>query len=323
MSSEDQSDIMYNSFDGFLENLSNLRPSIVTDLDGTERRVFNFNNGTPVFFVAGEMEGIDWMDIYLCLPSQVRASRLDLNRRLLQANCLFSNQPIPAWFAANEQGQTFYISRLDWRCLRAETVVSFIDNLCQRINAVDLSSLNSAVVTAAAANDPSKNSTGDNIDYEIGTILPPNPDYENYMKQISDKHPSEEMGDKTIFYFDGRPVYFLRGEVDGEIHWFDIIMEMEVCRTNKLEATQLLLESNQEMGLSTPIPTWFAASSNNDKALFVNRLDWRHVTLEVLEDHIRRCYEQMGEALIQESAQKHAKNSRHHAPTFKDRHRTL
>ena len=41
-------------------------------------------------------------------------------------------------------------------------------------------------------------------------------------------------------------------------------------------------------------------NEKTENLIFINRLDWRHITCKILEDHILRCIEQMGSALATE-----------------------
>ncbi len=81
------------------------------------------------------------------------------------------------------------------------------------------------------------------------------------------------------------------------VHWVDIHIELKNFHLDSLAAATKVLQANREMGISTPIPTWFAMSEKTGRLIFINRLDWRHVTSKILEDHVMRCIEQMSEAL--------------------------
>ena len=92
------------------------------------------------------------------------------------------------------------------------------------------------------------------------------------------------------------------GRIAGAIKKFniDIHIELKRFRVDSLAAAKKVLQANREMGASTPIPSWFAVDPKNDCLVFINRLDWRHITCKILEDHILRCIEQMGSALATE-----------------------
>lgn len=84
-----------------------------------------------------------------------------------------------------------------------------------------------------------------------------------------------------------------------DVHWMDIQITLPRFKMDKLGNAQKALKANLEMGTATPIPTWFAADENSN-VVFINRLDWRHLTAEILDDHIARCVEQMSDALATE-----------------------
>lgn len=125
-----------------------------------------------------------------------------------------------------------------------------------------------------------------------------NTDFDALLDQMSRRRPSQKRDGQTVLFFKDHAVTLQRGEM-ADIHWVDIIIELPRFRADSLQACRKLLEANQEMGAATPIPTWFAAGKKGE-VLFVNRLDWQHVSAEVLDDHIMRCIEQMSEALVTE-----------------------
>lgn len=122
--------------------------------------------------------------------------------------------------------------------------------------------------------------------------------FDELLKNIGQRRPSQVDGNVKKFYFKDHPVVFQVGEMEG-IHWVDIQIELPRFRIDHIGAARKILEANREMGVSTPIPTWFACGPKGE-TLFINRLDWQHISAEVLDDHIVRCIEQMSEALVAE-----------------------
>lgn len=123
--------------------------------------------------------------------------------------------------------------------------------------------------------------------------------FDDLMKDIGQIRPSSNTPKGRIFYFNDHAVTFHQGEMEG-ITWVDIHIELKRFRLDNLSAAKKVLQANKEMGESTPIPTWFAADEKTDILIFINRLDWRHITCKIIDDHIMRCIEQMGNALISE-----------------------
>jgi hypothetical protein len=115
------------------------------------------------------------------------------------------------------------------------------------------------------------------------------------LNQLTSRCPSQKRGDVTVVFFKDHPVVLQPGEM-LDIHWVDIQIELPRFRADNIHTAQKLLSANKEMGAASPIPSWFACGDKGE-VLFVNRLDWRHVTAETLEDHIVRCIDQMNEAL--------------------------
>ena len=124
--------------------------------------------------------------------------------------------------------------------------------------------------------------------------------------------PSFVEGNKTFFDFAGNPVYLVAIENEG-VHWVDIFMRLTGIRADRLDWARKLLKDNREMASATPIPSWFAID-NEGRVVFVNRLDWRHTSAEVLEDHIRRATDEMRKALIEDGVG-NILAQRHHRPT--------
>lgn len=125
-----------------------------------------------------------------------------------------------------------------------------------------------------------------------------NTSFSSLTDQLARKRPTQKRGDETVFFFKDHAVQLQQGQM-ADIHWVDIIIELPRFRADSVNACKKLLEANKEMGSATPIPTWFAAGSKGE-VLFINRLDWQHVSAEVLDDHIMRCIEQMSDALMTE-----------------------
>lgn len=120
--------------------------------------------------------------------------------------------------------------------------------------------------------------------------------FNDLLTDLSRSRPSERGPIGPVFFFNDQPVVLLEGEMEG-VHWVDIHIELRNFHVDNLAAAKKVLQANREMGSSTPIPTWFAINEKTDKLIFINRLDWRHVSSKILEDHVMRCIEQMGEAL--------------------------
>lgn len=127
-----------------------------------------------------------------------------------------------------------------------------------------------------------------------------NDTFENLLNELAKKRPNKKIDSLTYFYFKDHPVFLQSGEMEG-IHWMDIYIELPRFRADNINTCRKLLQSNREMATATPIPTWFAAGEKGE-VLFVNRLDWQHVSADVLDDHILRCIDQMSEALMSEGA---------------------
>lgn len=123
--------------------------------------------------------------------------------------------------------------------------------------------------------------------------------FNDLLNDLSRNRPNKKSGEDTVFFFNDQPVQLLAGEMEG-IHWMDIHIELQNFAVENLQAARKVLQANREMGRSTPIPTWFAINENNGRLIFINRLDWRHISCQVLEDHIQRCIQQMGDALRSE-----------------------
>jgi hypothetical protein len=123
--------------------------------------------------------------------------------------------------------------------------------------------------------------------------------FDELLKDLGQARPTERKPEGMVFFFNDQPVQLLAGEMEG-IHWVDIHIELRNFSVDSLQAAKKVLQANREMGSSTPIPTWFAINEKTDRLIFINRLDWRHISCKVLEDHIQRCIDQMGQALRSE-----------------------
>ncbi|HEY1059788.1 MAG TPA: hypothetical protein VGE55_13745 [Limnobacter sp.] len=123
--------------------------------------------------------------------------------------------------------------------------------------------------------------------------------FEQLLNDFGAKRPSEKTPLGPVYYINEHPVRLIPGEMEG-IHWMDIQIGLPRFRLENLESAKKVLQANREMGSATPIPTWFGLGDKQDHLVFINRLDWRHVDARVLEDHILRCIEQMGQALMTE-----------------------
>lgn len=122
--------------------------------------------------------------------------------------------------------------------------------------------------------------------------------FNSLLAEVAARRPSETRPSGRVFFFKEHPVQLIAGEMEG-IHWVDIQIELKRFQLSNLNAALKVLKANLEMGAATPIPTWFAANASGT-LIFINRLDWQHLSVEVLEDHIMRCIDQMGQALASE-----------------------
>lgn len=123
--------------------------------------------------------------------------------------------------------------------------------------------------------------------------------FDDLLKDLQQNRPSNLTPQGRVFFFNDQSVLLQHGELEG-ITWVDIHIELKRFHIENLSAAKKVLQANCEMGNSTPIPSWFAINVKNDCLVFINRLDWRHLTCKILEDHILRCIEQMGSALATE-----------------------
>ncbi|KYP10453.1 MAG: hypothetical protein A0129_12705 [Limnobacter sp. CACIAM 66H1] len=123
--------------------------------------------------------------------------------------------------------------------------------------------------------------------------------FDDLLKDLQQNRPSNLTPQGRVFFFNDQSVLLQHGELEG-ITWVDIHIELKRFHIENLSAAKKVLQANCEMGNSTPIPSWFAINVKNDCLVFINRLDWRHLTCKILEDHILRCIEQMGSALTSE-----------------------
>lgn len=123
--------------------------------------------------------------------------------------------------------------------------------------------------------------------------------FDDLLRDMSARRPSQKTQFGQVFFINDHSVSLVAGEMQG-IHWMDIQIEMPRFRVDNLESAKKILIANREMGMATPIPTWFALSEKQDVLVFINRLDWRHVTAEVVNSHVLRCIEQMEQALMTE-----------------------
>jgi hypothetical protein len=255
----------------------------------------------------------------ISLP-QLRAAHLDINRSLLQLNRqTYCNQLVPTWFASGSKGEVFYIARLgDWQTVSARDLDGYIVRLVQEAEAAGSETERTAEYESEENNNSSSNNSSNNNNNTDN-----NRDFDRLLQELSQGRYTKQVGDTLFIYYNAMPVYFVRGEDctqnDGEhiMSWCDIFMEFPNALASTLDATKMYLEANAQMCRATPIPTWVAAGAE-DEPLFVNHLNWRHLTAEVLDDHIERCMDQMTESFRAEAA-RYASPTNHHSPTFKDR----
>lgn len=123
--------------------------------------------------------------------------------------------------------------------------------------------------------------------------------FDDFLKDLQQTRPSKAVAQGRVFYFNEHEVFFQPGEMEG-IHWVDIQIQLKRFRVETLPSAKKVLEANQQMGASTPIPSWFAIDSKTDTLVFVNRLDWRHLSAKIVDEHVMRCIDQMTSALMSE-----------------------
>ncbi|NJM33013.1 MAG: hypothetical protein HC848_09400 [Limnobacter sp.] len=122
--------------------------------------------------------------------------------------------------------------------------------------------------------------------------------FEELLTALDAKRPTEKTAKGKVYFYKDLPVRFVAGELEG-IHWMDIQIELPRFTISSIKGAQKVLEANVEMGMATPIPTWFGATEKGN-VVFINRLDWQHITPEILDDHVMRCIDQMSQALAAE-----------------------
>jgi hypothetical protein len=122
---------------------------------------------------------------------------------------------------------------------------------------------------------------------------------EDLERDIASQRPTERSQDGAVFYFNDHPVRLVFGEMEG-VHWMDIHIELPRFALESLMSAKKVLQANSDMGGATPIPTWFGINPKKDTLVFINRLDWRHITAQILDEHIMRCIDQMSAALNME-----------------------
>lgn len=120
--------------------------------------------------------------------------------------------------------------------------------------------------------------------------------FDDLLADLGRSRPSEQTPTGRLFFFNDQPVGLHAGEMEG-VHWVDIHIELKRFHLDSFASAKKVLQANREMGASTPIPTWFALNEKTEKLIFINRLDWRYITCKILEDHVMRCIDQMGNAL--------------------------
>jgi hypothetical protein len=122
--------------------------------------------------------------------------------------------------------------------------------------------------------------------------------FDDLIRDLSQTRPSKQVKNQKVFYFNDQPVIFKAGQMN-DLHWVDIHIELTRFHIRNVASAIKVLKANEEMGMSTPIPTWFGMNSS-DNVVFINRLDWRHITAKILDEHVMRCVDQMSSALISE-----------------------
>lgn len=122
--------------------------------------------------------------------------------------------------------------------------------------------------------------------------------FDDLIRDLSQLRPSKQVNDQRVFFFNDQPVIFKAGEMN-DLHWVDIHIELTRFHIKNISSAVKVLKANEEMGVSTPIPTWFGVNSK-DNVVFINRLDWRYITSKILDEHVMRCVDQMSTALISE-----------------------
>lgn len=120
--------------------------------------------------------------------------------------------------------------------------------------------------------------------------------FDDLLMDLSGQRPTQSDSQGKVFFFNDQPVRLIAGQME-DVHWMDIHIELKRFKVDNLGGAKKVLMANIEMGGFTPIPTWFGLNPNTDNLVFINRLDWRHITVKILDEHIMRCIAQMAEAL--------------------------
>lgn len=125
-----------------------------------------------------------------------------------------------------------------------------------------------------------------------------NTSFNDLIADMRQRRPSEKTAEGLVFFVKDHPVRLIDGEMEG-IHWVDIHVGLNRFRMDGMIQARKVLQANLEIGSATPIPSWFAIDKQ-DRIVYINRLDWRHIEASVLDEHIGRCIDFMNEALAGE-----------------------
>lgn len=123
-------------------------------------------------------------------------------------------------------------------------------------------------------------------------------EFSQLLKDLAQIRPTQSKAGQQVFFYNDQPVLLKAGTME-DLHWVDIHIELLRFHIASIPAALKVLKANEQMGSSTPIPTWFGVNEK-DNVVFINRLDWRHITAKILDDHIMRCVDQMSSALLTE-----------------------
>jgi len=290
--SESNSSRKNESFKDLLDALSLLRPT----QEANGKTIFDYGDQQQVYLQAGEMQEIHWMDIFIRVKGY-HANSLISNKLILQMNQVTSRpEAISTWFGAekdDEEGlsRVVFVMRANWQGITAKDLDSFILERCSYLR----------LAQTGSDSNSSADHMGQPRAYVGNSHRETEEKFSALLEDLARRCHSDNVDGRTVFFYgedEANPVYLVRGEWRGT-HWIDICIQLTGIVVNTLHSSKHLLQANAEMCSATPIPSWFAANED-DKALFINRLDWRHISAEVLDDHIQRCVSQMKEALVEE-----------------------
>lgn len=119
--------------------------------------------------------------------------------------------------------------------------------------------------------------------------------FEAVLAQLQQKRPHLIQPDGLVLFYDEHPVRLLPG-VAGEHQWVDIHVEFGQTDTSSLSEMHRILQANLEMGRHAVLPMWFGLNELGC-LVFVNRIDWRTLSVAQLDQHIETCVQEMNQGL--------------------------